>query len=196
MSRSGHGDVRQKILEAAEQRLWHYGFKKTTIDEIAADAGVGKGTVYLYFESKEDIGLAIMAQYKAQSLSRVEAVARDPNKHPIEKIKNMLQQPVLNAHKRCAESPAALELVVALRPHIAKRLQPYVEQEIAMLAQVMEQGNELGVFAVEDTMQAARTLKLMCMGFLPPYPCVQEPENMEIEIGRIVDLTVQGLRKT
>ena len=75
-----HGDVRQKILDAAQHRLWHYGYKKTTIDEIASDAGVGKGTVYLHFDSKEDIGLAIMAQYKETSLHEIEAVAPRPTK--------------------------------------------------------------------------------------------------------------------
>jgi AcrR family transcriptional regulator len=46
MARVAKENIREKILEAAERRLWHYGIKKTTIDEIAADAGVGKGTVY------------------------------------------------------------------------------------------------------------------------------------------------------
>jgi AcrR family transcriptional regulator len=53
-------ETRQAILEAARSRFLHYGYKKTTIDEIAADAGVGKGTVYLYFGGKEDILLTPM----------------------------------------------------------------------------------------------------------------------------------------
>ncbi len=68
MARAANSEVRLKILEAAKERLWHFGFKKTTIDEIAADAGVGKGTVYLHFNSKEDIALAIMSEFKTESL--------------------------------------------------------------------------------------------------------------------------------
>jgi len=191
-----HADVRQKILDAAEQRLWHYGFKKTTIDEIASDAGVGKGTVYLHFEGKEDIGLAIMAQYKEESMGRIGAVAQDPDKTPVQKLKEMLQQPILNAHMRCNESPATLELVVAIKPHIQARMRPYVEQEWALLAGVLEAGNRAGVFDVPDTLRAARTLKTMCLGFLPPYPCVSSPDEIAAEISHIVELTVQGLRKS
>jgi len=190
-----HGDVRQKILDAAEHRLWHYGYKKTTIDEIASDAGVGKGTVYLYFENKEDIGLAIMAQFKEQSLSEIEEIARDPQKTPKEKLTEMLQRPMLTAHRRCSESPETLELVVAIKPHIQKRLLPYLEKEYALLAGVLDEGNRQGVFAVPDTLRAARTLKMMCLGFLPPYPCVSEQSEIAAEIAEIVELTTRGLRK-
>ncbi len=190
-----HGDVRQKILEAAEQRLWHYGFKKTTIDEIASDAGVGKGTVYLYFEGKEDIGLAIMAQFKEKSLFEIEAIARDPGKTPVQKLKEMLQGPMLRAHQRCHESPAALELVVAIKPHIQARLRPYLEKEWELLAGVLEEGNHQGIFEIADPLRAAQTLKTMCLGFLPPYPCAASPAEIAGEISEIVDLTVRGLRK-
>ncbi len=190
-----HGDVRQKILDAAEHRLWHYGFKKTTIDEIASDAGVGKGTVYLYFESKEDIGLAIMAQFKEKSLCECKTIAHDPAKGPVEKLTEMLQQSMLRAHQRCAESPATLELVIAIKPHIQTRMKPYVEKEYALLAEVLEEGNRQGLFDVPDPLHTARTLKTMCLGFLPPYPCVSSQAEIAAGIADIVDLTVRGLRK-
>lgn len=190
-----HGDVRQKILDAAEHRLWHYGFKKTTIDEIASEAGVGKGTVYLYFESKEDVGLAIMARYKEKSLEEIAAIAHDGSKSPGQKLKEMLQGPMLSANQRCQESPSTLELVVAIKPHIRERLLPFAEREHSLLAGVLEEGNRQGLFDVPDTLRAARTLKTMCLGFLPPYPCVLSPEEMAAEIAEIVDLTVRGLRK-
>ena len=190
-----HGDVRQKILDAAEHRLWHYGYKKTTIDEIASDAGVGKGTVYLYFENKEDIGLAIMARFKELSLDEIEEIARDPHKTPKEKLTEMLQRPMLTAHRRCSESPETLELVVAIKPHIQKRMLPYFEKECELLAGVLEEGNRQGIFEVPDTLRAARTLKTMCMGFLPPYPCVSHKNEIAAEIAEIVELTTRGLRK-
>ena len=55
-------ETRRAILDAARKRFLHYGFKKTTIDEIAADAGIGKGTVYLYFDSKRDLLLASLRE--------------------------------------------------------------------------------------------------------------------------------------
>ena len=47
--------IREALLDSAERLLGRYGFRKTTVDDVAREAGVGKGTVYLYFESKEDL---------------------------------------------------------------------------------------------------------------------------------------------
>ncbi len=190
-----HGDVRQKILDAAEQRLWHYGFKKTTIDEIASDAGVGKGTVYLYFDGKEEIGLAIVSEYKRRGLEEVARIAQDPVKSPEQKLTEMLQSPILSVCQSCRKSPAMQEMITAIKPHIRRHIQPLTEQEYAIIAGVLEEGNRLGVFDVPDTLGAAKTLKLMTLGFMPPYPSISEPDEIKSEIAAIVALAIRGLRK-
>lgn len=189
------GDVRQKILSAAQDRLWHYGFKKTTIDEIATDAGVGKGTVYLYFDSKEDIALTIMAAFKEEVLELQEAVVRDHTLGTVDKLRELLYLPIMRSHEAILQHPAAVEMVCAVRPHILARMRPYIEHEAALVGQVLEEGNRAGIFDVSDTMATARTLRYMTSGFWPPYPCVTEPASRREEVRRIVDLAVRGLHK-
>jgi AcrR family transcriptional regulator len=46
---------REKILEAAVREFARHGFKKASIESIAETAGVGKGTIYLAAETKEDL---------------------------------------------------------------------------------------------------------------------------------------------
>jgi AcrR family transcriptional regulator len=48
-------EKKESILKAASQVFSRFGLKKASIDEIAKDAGVAKGTVYLACESKEDL---------------------------------------------------------------------------------------------------------------------------------------------
>ena len=50
----------QRILSAAAERIAHYGYDKTTIEEIARDAGISKGAVYLHFRSKEQLFEALL----------------------------------------------------------------------------------------------------------------------------------------
>jgi len=193
MSRVAKQNIREKILEAAERRLWHYGIKKTTIDEIAADAGVGKGTVYLYFDSKEDISLAIFVSYKLGILREQEEIARDSNLDTFEKIREFLLLPVLSAHLKCSESPEAQDLIAVLKPHLADHLRPYIEKERQVLADILTDGIKLGDLSVDDPCSAARSLKLMTMGFMPPFPCVSSREAIEREIDLIVKLAIRGL---
>ncbi|MCL2063437.1 MAG: TetR/AcrR family transcriptional regulator [Candidatus Cloacimonetes bacterium] len=48
------------ILEAANKIFVRYGYQKTSMDDIAREAMIGKGTIYHYFSSKEDIFVAIL----------------------------------------------------------------------------------------------------------------------------------------
>lgn len=50
-----NAERRSEILEAALKLFSEKGFGRATVDEIATKAAVGKGTIYLYFETKEDI---------------------------------------------------------------------------------------------------------------------------------------------
>ena len=52
----------QLILEAARKRFFHYGYAKTSLDEIANDIGIGKATLYHYYKNKEDIFLNVVKQ--------------------------------------------------------------------------------------------------------------------------------------
>ena len=51
---------REDLLEAAERLFRHFGYRKTTVADIARAAGMAKGSVYLHFSSKEEIFLAIV----------------------------------------------------------------------------------------------------------------------------------------
>ncbi len=51
-------DLRSRVLDATDRLLARYGYRKMTVDDIAAEAGIGKGTVYLAFSSKEDVALS------------------------------------------------------------------------------------------------------------------------------------------
>lgn len=48
-------DKRHAILMAAEELAKHHRFHEITLDQIARRAGIGKGTIYLYFQNKEDV---------------------------------------------------------------------------------------------------------------------------------------------
>ena len=67
-------DKRQRILEAARKRFRYYGVKKTTMQEIARDAGVAVGTLYLYFKNKDDLLVAGTEEYVARHRRQAEAI--------------------------------------------------------------------------------------------------------------------------
>jgi AcrR family transcriptional regulator len=78
------------ILSAAVKLFSERGYEPTTVDEIAARAGVGKGTIYLYFENKEQIFRAVIEQGLV-SIDTLFTAIIDGNESYLTRIKALIQ---------------------------------------------------------------------------------------------------------
>src|ERR1700677_845332 len=59
---------KEKILEAAYQRFLHYGYSKTTMNEIAGDLSMSKALLYYYFPDKSQLYMAVMQRVASDYL--------------------------------------------------------------------------------------------------------------------------------
>ena len=60
MSQGNTSAPDQRLITAAETQFRRFGYKRTTIDDITAGAGTGKGSLYLHFESKQAVYMAVV----------------------------------------------------------------------------------------------------------------------------------------
>ena len=68
-----------RILDTARELLLAWGYRRVTIDELAQRAGVGKGTIYLHWRSREEVFHAVSAREAAAMADAiVDAVRTDP----------------------------------------------------------------------------------------------------------------------
>jgi len=63
-----------QILEAATQVFARLGFNKATMDDIVAESGLSKGTLYWYFKSKDEIIIAILDSFFNEELGALQAM--------------------------------------------------------------------------------------------------------------------------
>ncbi len=98
--------VRQKtsrdaILDATDRLLSVNGYKKMTIDDLAREVGIGKGSVYLHFKSKEEIALSHIDRIIERLKARLRAIAQ--NKSTCEKrLRQMLIERVFVPVRQCS----------------------------------------------------------------------------------------------
>src|SRR5207244_6153753 len=70
--------TRARVLAAAEQRFATFGYRRTGIAEIARDAGVAAGTLYRYFDNKEEIFRAVMRALQDSWIARARTAVAPP----------------------------------------------------------------------------------------------------------------------
>lgn len=61
-------EVRELILNKAQERVERFGFKKTTMDELSKDCGISKKTLYGYFKDKEDLFASLLQRETHRTL--------------------------------------------------------------------------------------------------------------------------------
>lgn len=78
--------TRKKILLAAEEVFSESGYHKTLVEDIAARAGLGKGTIYRYFATKKELFLSLMFE-SLDELREIIKAATDKHTGTIDKLK-------------------------------------------------------------------------------------------------------------
>ena len=76
---------REEIIDAAEKVFFGQGIENSTMDDVALEAELSKGTLYLYFKSKEDIHWAITHRGVKGLLTKMEKIV-DKNKNAVENL--------------------------------------------------------------------------------------------------------------
>ncbi len=87
--KEGIPDRKQKILQVARESFAIFGYKGTTIDQIARMANVGKGTIYTFFLSKDQLFHSIVADLVFQ-VKEVASRSLDPDRPFFENLHNAL----------------------------------------------------------------------------------------------------------
>jgi len=59
-------DKHQVIKKAAAELFLHYGYSKTSMEDIARAAYIGKGTIYYYYPAKEELFIDVLSEYSEQ----------------------------------------------------------------------------------------------------------------------------------
>lgn len=134
---------RVRILEAAEKTIARRGFYNARISEIAAEAGVADGTIYLYFKSKDDLLISWFEWRMEQVVADLEAaIARhDTAAARLESF--------VTAHLQMVEAnPAAAEVLTVELRQSTKFMKEYSNPRFAdflrLLAGVIRDGQETG----------------------------------------------------
>jgi AcrR family transcriptional regulator len=135
---------KEEIVLAAEKVFFSMGLEHATMDDIAAEAELSKGTLYLYFKSKEDLHLAV-ARKAIQLLRKLTTKATEGEGNALEKLGRMGKAVIefSRTHPDHMKSIMALEemepMVLNATPGDVHQM-VYEESTVGSVVQLVEQG--------------------------------------------------------
>ncbi len=188
--------VKDAILDATDRLLARYGYKKMTVEDISVEVGIGKGTIYLHFTSKEEIVLSHIDRIIERVKERLRELATS-DAPATERLRSMLLTRVLYRFDSIQHYTQSLsDLLAALRPGLMARRASYFEAEAQIFAELLVAGRESGEFDFQDEKATARALLQATNGLLPYSLSTAElgaREEVEQRAADIADLVMRGL---
>lgn len=160
---------REQILQAAERLLEHYGPQKTTVADVAREAGIGVGSVYLEFPSKEAIIEALSrARYEAV-LEAMRAAMTKSGTSWSERLEGMMQTRLEAYLAQASGGAHARDLFHCANSAVKSASLWFYQEERALVTELLTQAVADGEFEVADTSLTAQAILRAYGGFTPPW---------------------------
>jgi AcrR family transcriptional regulator len=187
-------DARESIIEAGREIFARYGFKKTTMDDIARAVRKGKSSLYHYFKSKEEVFGAVVekeaAELKAELL---QAIHNQPT--PQRKLRAYVLTRI-EAFQRFAnlysafqeEYPESCNFLGEIRDR-------YDEYELGLYREILQEGVVSGVFEIGDLDLTAYAMVIAAKGLEYHWAMEKNHQLITRSIDSLLEVFFHGIVK-
>jgi TetR/AcrR family transcriptional regulator len=194
---------RQEILDAARRVFFDRGFHDPTMDDVATSAEVSKGTIYLYYSSKEEILALLLLEGLDLLLDEMETAHTVSGLTPEESVCALAR-----AYLRFSQAnPSYFRLIMAfdrgrfegaISRELYKQVLDRSLQGLDLLARTIECGAEAGAFAVDDAWRAAGSVWAAVNGVLVLMAHPLRQRMLQTDLNTMFDVTldlvIRGLK--
>ncbi len=186
--------VKELIIEVARDVFSRYGYKKTTMDDIAMGSRKGKSSIYYYFKSKEEIYEAVVDTESNLLFDNILSQTRKPvaahEKFRLYVFTRLNKIRELNNFYDVMKNDSIhqLDFIVDLR-------HKYHVREISILQNILIEGVKSREFSIQDPELAAIALVTAIKGLETPLLIKGEKRNLEKRIDYVVRILFYGIMR-
>jgi AcrR family transcriptional regulator len=187
-------DIKDTIIDAAREVFARFGFKKTTMNEIAGSVFKAKSSIYYYYKSKEEIFRAIVEKegniLKSELMSAIRKEA-DPRRQ--------LRAYIIT---RAAYIRKLVNLYAALKEDYLKHYsfidllrKKDFEDEQTLLAGILQKGVDDGLFSIPNMEIFAEAIVIALKGFEFSWAVEKDMGQVERDTDALLEVIFNGLLK-
>lgn len=166
------------ILTAARKLFGRYGLRKTTVDEIAREARVGKGTIYNYYKSKEEV-FRVVVEEEAQIFKNEMKKAVDSQTTPEKKIRAYVITRMQIVNQLANFYSSFKDEYLEYYGFIEKIRKKYTDYEISIIKEMLKEGVNKKVFSIKNLDLTAFAVVIAMKGL--EYYWVMEQDSLDAE---------------
>lgn len=191
-----NSDKRNRIINAALSVFSKDGYQNSKIEDIAKTADIGKGTLYEYFSSKEELFLHVFTNFKESVLSKYWVVLNDRD-DPLAKLKRVAK---ISADI-CADDEIQMRFLAQFSfecitkekgNELSKLLNEYNEEIAALISGIVEEGIEKGLLKPLDAEILSKNFADTLFGMYMRYQLSGDKMNLQAESHSLYDIFVEG----
>jgi AcrR family transcriptional regulator len=138
-------NVREQIVEAAEEHFSRYGYEKTTVSELAKAIGFSKAYIYKFFDSKQSIGEAICSKTLSAIVATVEEAVAGATT-PTEKFRRMFKTLTATGASLFFNDRKLYDIAASSAAEGWPSARAYAQRIRQILTDVVREGRETGEF--------------------------------------------------
>jgi len=193
MSNEKKCQVCDGVIAAARKLFARFGPSKTSVEEIAREAGLSKATVYNYFSGKEAV-IAGVIEYDRKALIAKLSRAVEEAVDPVQSLRAFFLTRFRQVRKHQHEYRAGREDFRRHMPQVVRAIESNRREERKIIEGVLLEGIEAGVFhPVKDVAVTADVLFTAIMGLTFPLFGKAVPRSAEERVEELISLLLTGI---
>ncbi len=196
---------RRNILDAARQVFFEQGFEKANLDEVARLAGIAKGTIYRYFESKAELYVEVLLRNADVFDERLQNSLMPSDASPEEQLRliGRFYFDHYTTHRDYFQIFWAIEnqrLIGELPPKLVQAVTEVWSRSLKVLAKVIQEGVERGDFIPCDAWETANILWTAGNALIRTNEVPERREIWKRDISKVyedaIEFFVRGLKRS
>lgn len=186
------GRTRAAIVDSARHLFSRYGHNKTSVEEIAREAGLSKATVYNHFKGKEQIIAEVIDSERRMLIGRLRrAVESAPE--PLEALRTFFRTRLREIQRLHSTYRAGREEIIRFMPHVARAIEESRKEEQLILTEILRRGAGEGVFRqLGDFTLAADILFRTVLSITFPL-FGQSDRSAALRLEGLIDMVLTGI---
>ncbi|GAC1567787.1 MAG: TetR/AcrR family transcriptional regulator [Ktedonobacteraceae bacterium] len=189
-------DTRRRIMRQAASEFARLGFDQANINVIAEQAGIGKGTIYLYFENKRDLFLE-MLRFIAQAQLTVVRGAIAPDGTLRQRLERLFRAFAHLAEEERDHFNVYMSALYGVNRAFQAEATKLLRDYVAVIAMMLEQSQAKGEVRYHDVEASALMVLSLTESYNLSAKVLGQPEHVIVQqAGAVAELILRGIGTT